>query len=121
MNPELLEAARALGENLHQSEPAKAYLKAKAVIVADPQLTEQEMHLLNIYRALVLRQQNGEQFTNQEVQEYNQLREDVQNNPLIRSRDSALGTLKNLFSAAANEITNQLGVDFTKLALAPEN
>ena len=121
MNPELLKAARDLGENLHQSEPVEAYLRAKVVVEADLQLAERERYLLSVFHTLVQRQQGGEQLTNQEVQEYNQLRGDLQRNPLIQARDSALGTLKSLFSSAGNEITNQLGMDFTKLALAPEN
>lgn len=118
MNPELLEAARKLGATLNQTRVVKSYLQAKADAENDPEAASLEAHMLEVYYALIARQQNGEQLTQPEVQEFYALRNQVQSHPLIKARDNALAQVKSLFAEAGTEISNQLGVDFSTLALA---
>ena len=118
MNPELLEAARELGATLNQTRAVKSYLQAKAEAENDPEAASLEAHMLEVYHALIARQQNGEQLTQPEVQEFYALRNQVQYHPLIKARDAALSQVKGVFAEAGTEITNQLGVDFSTLALA---
>jgi len=118
MNPELIEAAHELGTTLNQSHSVYSYLQAKAEAENNPEAASAEAHMLEVYHALSARQQNGEQLTQPEVQEFYALRSQVQFHPLIKARDNALAQVKSLFAEAGTEITNQLGVDFTALALA---
>lgn len=113
MNPELLESARALGATLNQAKSVQTYLQAKTEAN-----TESASHMLEVYQALIARQQNGEQLTQSEVQGFYALRNQAQSHPLIKARDAALSQVKGVFAEAGTEITNQLGVDFTALALA---
>jgi len=118
MNPELLESARALGATLNQAKSVQAYLQAKTEAEANTESASLEAHMLDVYQTLTTRQQNGEQLTQSEVQEFYALRNQVQSHPLIQTRDTALAQVKSVFAEAGTEITNQLGVDFTALALA---
>jgi cell fate (sporulation/competence/biofilm development) regulator YlbF (YheA/YmcA/DUF963 family) len=118
MTPELLESARVLGTALHESQAVQAYLQAKIEAETNPEAASLEAHMLEVYHALLARQQNGEQLTQSEVQEFYALRNQVQYHPLIKARDAALSQVKGVFAEAGTEITNQLGVDFTALALA---
>jgi cell fate (sporulation/competence/biofilm development) regulator YlbF (YheA/YmcA/DUF963 family) len=118
MNPELLESARTLGTALSESGAVQSYLQAKAEAENNPEAASLENHMQEIYQALIARQQNDEQLTQSEVQEFYALRNQVQYHPLIKARDNALAQVKSLFAEAGMEITNQLGVDFTNLALA---
>jgi len=118
MNPELLEAARSLGETLNQAKAVQAYLQAKSEAEADPECASQEAQMWEIYHALLARQENGEQLTQPEVQEFYALRNQARSHRLVQARDTALAQVKGLFADAGSEITGQLGVDFTSLALA---
>jgi cell fate (sporulation/competence/biofilm development) regulator YlbF (YheA/YmcA/DUF963 family) len=118
MKTELLESARLLGTALSESRAAQSYLQAKAGAENDPEAASMEAHMLDVYQALITRQQNGEQLSQPEVQEFYALRNQVQYHPLIKVRDSALAQLKTLFAEAGTEITSQLGVDFPTMALA---
>jgi len=118
MSDELEAAARALGESLRQADAVRAYLQARADCEADAELVALEGHLQAVYETLVARQQAGEQLTREEVEGFYALRDQVQAAPRIRARDTALADVKRLFADAATAITNQLGVDFTNLALA---
>ena len=118
MNTELLESARALGAALNQAKTVQSYLQAKTEAEANTESASLEAHMLEVYQALVARQQNGEQLTQPDVQEFYALRNQAQSHPLIQTRDAALSQVKGVFAEAGTEITNQLGVDFTALALA---
>lgn len=118
MKPELLESARSLGTALSESRAVQSYLQAKAEAENEPEAASLEAHMLEVYHALIARQQNGEQVTQSEVQEFYALRNQVQYHPLIKAREDALAQVKSLFAEAGTEITNQLGVDFPTLALA---
>ena len=118
MNTELLESARALGAALNQAKTVQSYLQAKTEAEANLESASLEARLLEVYQALIARQQNGEQLTRPEVQEFYAIRNQAQSHPLVKARDAALSQVKSLFPEAGTEITNQLGVDFTALALA---
>jgi len=118
MNDEIEAAARALGEALHEADVVQAYLQARADREADTELAALEGHLQAVYETLVARQRSGEQLTREEVDGFYALRDQVQAAPRIRARDAALADVKRLFADAATAISNQLGVDFTNLALA---
>lgn len=118
MKPELLESARLLGTALSESRAVQSYLRAKAEAENDPEAASLEARMLEVYHALLTRQQNGEQPTRSEVQEFYVLRNQVQYHPLIKAREDALAQVKSQFAEAGTEITNQLGVDFPTLALA---
>lgn len=118
MDDELYAAARALGEVLRQADAVQIYLRARADCEADAALVAQEAHVQAVYEELVARQRAGEDLPREEVERFYALRQRVQSAPRIRARDTALTDVKRLFVEAGTAITNQLGVDFTELALA---
>jgi cell fate (sporulation/competence/biofilm development) regulator YlbF (YheA/YmcA/DUF963 family) len=118
MNPELLESARTLGATLNQAKAVQTYVQAKTEAESNLEAASLEANMLEVYQVLTTRQQNGEQLTQSEVQEFYALRNQAQSHPLIQTRDAALAQVKGVFAEAGTEITNQLGVDFTALALA---
>ena len=118
MNNELDAAARALGESLRQANAVQTYVQARADCDADAALVAQEAHMQTVYETLLARQQAGEQLTHQEVDAFYALRDQIQSTPRISARDTALADVKRLFVDAGSAINSQLGVDFTKLALA---
>jgi cell fate (sporulation/competence/biofilm development) regulator YlbF (YheA/YmcA/DUF963 family) len=122
INQELLEAAQALGAALRQAGTVQDYLAACADCAADADLVTQEERLLAVYQALAARQRAGEQLAEEEVQEYYALRAQVQASPQVMTRETALAGVKRLFVDAGAVLSNQLGLDFTELALAsPED
>ena len=119
MDNTLHESARKLGETLRQTSQVISYLEAKNSVEADPTLVAREKHILIAYQELTARQRAGEELSKEEVRNFYDLRNEVQQHPLIQTRDRALGPLKSLFSQAGSELSNQLGVNFTDIALAP--
>lgn len=119
MDGTLNESARKLGETLRRTSQVISYLEAKKAVEADPTLVAREKHILVVYQELASRQRAGEELSKEEVQNFYDLRNEVQQHPLIQTRDRALGSLKSLFLQAGSEISNQLGVNFSYLALAP--
>jgi cell fate (sporulation/competence/biofilm development) regulator YlbF (YheA/YmcA/DUF963 family) len=118
MNTELSAAARDLGAALRQADTVETYVAERAECAADADLAAQEERLLVIYQALIARQNAGEQLEEGEVQDYYALREQVQASPLVMERETALAGVKRLFVDAGAVLSNQLGLDFTDLALA---
>ena len=123
MNPNELpqniqDAARALSEAILADPQAKAYQSALAALENDPQAAALEKRFMDLYTDLIARQQKGEQLTEQEVQPFYALRAEYSAHPLVTARNDALGTFKPLLAEAGENISAQLGLDFTELAHA---
>ena len=118
MNIELSAAARALSAALRQADAVRTYLAAQAKCAADANLAAQEERLLAVYQTLIARQGTGEQLAEEEVRDYYALRGQVQASRLVMTRETALAGVKRLFVDAGAVLSNELGLDFTELALA---
>jgi len=123
MNPnelpiEIQNAARALTDSLLADPQAKAYQQALAALENDAEAVALEKRFMELYTALITRQQNGEQLTEQEVQPFYDLRAQYSAHLLVAARNDALGAFKPLLAEAGEAISQQIGLDFTELAHA---
>jgi cell fate (sporulation/competence/biofilm development) regulator YlbF (YheA/YmcA/DUF963 family) len=116
LSSEITSAAEMLGKCIHQAGFMDAYLKAVEEFQADPEARQLEEQLYASYTDLITSQGAGEQLSREETQQFYELRRQVQSNPVIAKRDSALQIIKPHLAEIADEINTSLGVDFTSLA-----
>jgi cell fate (sporulation/competence/biofilm development) regulator YlbF (YheA/YmcA/DUF963 family) len=116
LSEELIAAAQALGRSLRATREAQAYFEAQARLQLDPEAGPLDERLSSLYEELTARQRAGEQLAETEVDKFYALRNQVQSQPLITARDSALSQLKSYLAQAAADLSNNLGVDYTALA-----
>lgn len=116
LTEEIRIAARQLGQSLRQEDYIRAYLDALNECQADPEASALEKKMYEVYEALIARQQAGEQLSQEEIRSFNELRRQVQANPLISRRNNMLNLAKPYLSQIADEISFPLGVDYTALA-----
>jgi len=115
LSPEIEQAARALGQNLHNQEVTRAYLGARQRVETDPEASALEKEMYAWYEVLTARQQAGEQLSRDEVEAFHALRNRFFNHHLVSERETALRPLKSLFAEVAVEISFPLGADYTIL------
>ena len=108
-------AVRTLSQFLLADPQAKAYQAAVIAVENDPQAFAMEKRFKDIYTNLTTRQQKGEQLSQQEVEPFYTLRAEYSAHPLVTARNDAIGALKPLLAEAAEQISSQLGMEFTEL------
>lgn len=113
---EIRHAAMALGQSLRREGFLTAYLEAAAAFRSNEEAAELEKRLLSLYQELMARQDTGQQLSREEVQGFHDLRRQVQAHPAIVERDRALQAAKPRLAEIADEISLQLGADYTTLA-----
>lgn len=109
-------AASVLGKSLHEDDFIHPYLNAVEKIRIDPEVSQLEEQLYDLYDALIARQQAGEQLSHEDMQPFNDLRRRVQTHPLIFKREEEFRLIKPYLAEVADEISASLGVDYTTLA-----
>jgi len=121
MNPnelpqDIQDAIGALADALLADPQAKYYQQVVAALESDPEACALERRFMDLYNRLVTRQQIGEQLSQQEVDPFYALRSEYNANPLVAARNNALGAFKPLLAEAGEQISIQIGLDFTELA-----
>jgi len=121
MNPNELpqniqNAARALTDALLADSQAKAYQSAVQIFEDDPQAVALEKRFMDLYAELIARQQKGEILSQQDMAPFYTLRNEYYAHPLVVARNDALGAFKPLLAEASEQISIQIGMDFTELA-----
>lgn len=121
MNPnelpqEIQDAIQALSEALLADPQAKAYQDAILAFENDPAASALEKRFMDFYADLTARQQKGEELKQEEIQQFYAMRSEYSVNPLIIARNDALGAFKPLLAEAGEQISTQIGLDFTELA-----
>lgn len=116
LNEEIKAAARQLGQSLRQYDYVRSYLDAFEEIQADPEASAMEEKMYDLYEALIARQQAGEILDREDTRLFYELRQQVQNHPLISKRNDMLRLAKPYLSQVADEISFLLGVDYAVLA-----
>lgn len=121
MNPndlpqEIQDAARAVAEAILAEPQAQAYQDAVAAFEADSESAALEKRFTDFYNALLIRQQKGEKLAQEEVEKFYAMRAEYSAHPLIVARNGALGAFKPTLADAGEQISAQLGLDFTELA-----
>lgn len=115
---EIVKAAQALGKSLREDSVLRAYFDADAEFQADPEARQIEEQLYAMYNALIARQQAGELLSREDTQQFYELRRQVQTHPVISKRDNELRLIKPYLAEIADEISSQLGMDYSKLVSA---
>lgn len=113
---ELKNSAEQLGRALRAGEVVQAFLVAQDQVSANPEASTLEQHLIHLYDDLIARQHKGEAIQQEELDGFYQLRSQVYAHPVIIEREDALSQVKPLFVEAAGIISQQIGLDYTKLA-----
>jgi cell fate (sporulation/competence/biofilm development) regulator YlbF (YheA/YmcA/DUF963 family) len=121
MNPnelsqDIQNAARVLTEALSADPQAKAYQSAATAFESDLEAVALEKRFMDLYADLTARQQKGEELNQEEIQHFYAMRSEHSAHPLIVARNDALGAFKPLLAEAAEQISMQIGLDFTELA-----
>jgi cell fate (sporulation/competence/biofilm development) regulator YlbF (YheA/YmcA/DUF963 family) len=108
--------ASLFGEMLNQNQTVQNYLAAQSRFENDPSAQALFDEFTQTQQELTLRQRQQEHITDQEIQNYNQLRFQLQTHPLIEERDAALSDVRVLFMNLGMEISARMGIDFANLA-----
>lgn len=115
--PETIQnAAQVLGKSLRADGLIHSYLEAVEQFRADPQASQLEKQLYDLYNTLIARQQAGEQLSREDTQPFYELRRQVQTHPLISKRENELRLIRPYLADIADEISASLGMDYTALA-----
>ena len=121
MNPNELpqniqDAAHALTDAILSDPQAKAYQSAVAVFDGNPEAIALEKRFMDLYADLIARQQKGEILSQQDLSPFYTLRSEYYAHPLVVARNEALNAFKPILADAGEQISVQLGLDFTELA-----
>lgn len=116
LTSEIQAAASQLGECLQQDRHIRTYLDALEESRTDPEASTLETRMYEEYEALIARQQAGEMLSQEDTCVFYELRQQVQDHPLISRRDRLHRQIRPYLNEIAEEISFALGVDYTALA-----
>lgn len=121
MNPnelpqDIQNAVRTLTEALLADPQAKAYQDAVTDVENNPEASTLEKRFMDFYSDLIARQQKGEALSQKDTEPFYAMRNEYSAHPLIVARNDALGAFKPLLAEAGEQISMQIGLDFTELA-----
>jgi cell fate (sporulation/competence/biofilm development) regulator YlbF (YheA/YmcA/DUF963 family) len=114
--PEIQTAARRLGQCMRQDDCIRKYLDALEETRTNPEANALETKMYAEYERLIAREQEGEILTYEDTREFYELRQQVQDNPLISRRNRTHRQIRPYVHQIAEEISFVLGVDYTPLA-----
>ncbi len=118
VNVIIQDVARALADAILADSQARGYQSAIRTFEDDPQVVALEKRFMDLYAELIARQQKGEILSQQDMAPFYTLRSEYYAHPLIVARNDALSAFKPLLADMAEQISVQLGLDFTELASA---
>ena len=118
LDNELKQAADNLGQRLRRHETVQAYLAAVAELEANQEMAARDAQYQEMYQSLIARQRAGEQLTNAEVEAFQTLRSQVQGHPLVMARDMALNDAQRFLVNVGYDLSMELGLDYSALALS---
>jgi len=116
LTKEIQTAARRLGQCLRQDDYIRKYLDALEETRTNPEANALETKMYAEYERLIAREQEGEILTYEDTREFFELRQQVQDNPLISRRNRTHRQIRPYVHQIAEEISFVLGVDYTPLA-----
>ena len=113
---DIQDATRTLANAILTNPQAQAYRSAIQIFEDDPQAVALEKSFMDLYAELIARQQKGEILSQQDLAPFYTLRNKYYAHPLVVARNDALGAFKPLLAEAGEQISIQIGMDFTELA-----
>ena len=116
LTPEIQAAARHLGQCMRQEDGVRKYLEALEETHTDPEASALEKNMYDEYERLIAREQAVEILSYEYTRDFYELRQQVQDHPLISRRNRMHGLIRPYLYQIAEEISFVLGVDYTALA-----
>lgn len=117
----ILAAAGELGAALRAEPGVQAFLQAEAAVQADAHLSSLEEQVNRLYGELTGRQAAGEYLSQQEINAYYALRDQLVRSPLVAQREARRKEMKSLCEGAGSALNSVLTLDYTALAaVSPE-
>ncbi len=115
LTPEIIAAARQLGQSLREDEYVRVYLQAEQEAAHDPELSSQETQVRQAYETLIAREQAGEA-SGESMQTFQALHQRTYEHPLIARRNQALRRVRPRLAEVTDEISLVLGLNYTAFA-----
>ena len=116
LTEEIRQAAEKLGSQLGADPSVREYVNLVVQSQQDTELVDLEEKAGQLYQKLIERQQNGEVVDQADINEYYNLKGQVQDHLLIASREDRLEAVKAVFAQTAQRITSVLGIEYTTFA-----
>lgn len=116
LTEEIKVAARQLGQSLRHDDYIRTYLDALRETQTDPGASALEKKMYEEYKTMITHQQSGEELNQDDTRLFYELRQQVQNHPLISKRTDKLRLVKPYLVQIAEEISCVLDVDYAALA-----
>jgi cell fate (sporulation/competence/biofilm development) regulator YlbF (YheA/YmcA/DUF963 family) len=113
---EIRQAAEDLGKRLGAEAGIQEYVDLKLRTQQDLEIAGLEAKYNRLHEELTGREQEGVVLERSELDEYYQLKRQVEDHPLIAARDMQLQEVKALFNQTAQHMTAILGIDYATLA-----
>jgi len=114
---EIRQAAENLGKQLGANPRVQDFVSVEKEIQQDARLVDIETRLALLNQKLAEREQTGGRLDRSVVEEYYELKGQVQDQPLINARENRLEIVKALFAQVAHRMTPILGIEYTDFAL----
>ena len=114
---EIRQAAENLGKQLGANPRVQDFVSVEKEIQQDARLVDIETRLALINQKLAERDQTGGRLDRAVVEEYYELKGQVQDQPLITARDNRLEIVKALFNQVAQRMTLILGIEYTDFVI----
>jgi cell fate (sporulation/competence/biofilm development) regulator YlbF (YheA/YmcA/DUF963 family) len=112
----IMQAAENLGKHLGTDPGVKEFADLKEKTQQDSEVADLESRLAQLHQKLTERQQNGESLERSELDEYYNLKHQVQDHPIIAARNNQLEIVKAFFAQTAQRMTSVLGIEYTTFA-----
>lgn len=116
LSQEIQTAARHLGQCMRQDDYIRKYLDALEESHTDTEASTLEKKMYDEYERLIAREQEGEILSYEDTRPFYELRQQVQDNPLISRRNRLHRQIRPYLNQIAEEISFVLGIDYTVLA-----
>jgi hypothetical protein len=113
---EIRQAAEDLGKRLSTEADVLEYVDLKMRTQQDLEVAGLEAKYSQLHMQLTRREQEGVVLERSELDEYYQLKRQVEDHPLIAARELQLDEVKALFNQTAQHMTAILGLDYATLA-----
>jgi len=114
---EIRQAAENLGKQLGANPRVQDFVSVEKEIQQDARLVDIETRLALLNQKLAEREQAGGRLDRSIMEEYYELKGQVQDQPLINARENRLEIVKALFAQVAHRMTPILGIEYTDFAL----
>jgi len=114
---EIRQAAENLGKKLGANPDVLEYINLAKQSREDARVVDLETRLALLNQKLAEREQAGGRLERSVVEEYYELKDLVNEHPLVINRDYRLDVVTALFTQVAQKMTPILGIEYTDFAL----